>query len=130
MFSACLTCKQARKPKECGAGYAYCLLTRAYVQVMALCPEFEHIAFLASALVESAPPLGGSGFPVAGVSAQDQTKLNGRLNLVVQPEIHVSQCEMFEGFPSCSASTTATNSHKREFSDEKPAFAPKQCGAF
>jgi hypothetical protein len=74
--------------------------------------------------------LGGSGFPVAGVSAQDQTKLNGRLNLVVQPEIHVSQCEMFEGFPSCSASTTATNSHKREFSDEKPAFAPKQCGAF
>jgi hypothetical protein len=122
MLSACLTCKSAQKPKECGAGFVYCVSNSTYVQTMGLCPEFEHVAFRSSALVESAPLLGGSGFPVAGDSAQDQTKLNGRLNLVEQPEIHVSQCETSEGFSSCSASTTATNSSTRTISTQKPVF--------
>jgi hypothetical protein len=112
MFSACLTCKSARKPKECGAGYAYCITTRVYVEVMALCPQFEHMASYTSALVESAPLVGGSVNPVAEVP---NPLLNGRLTL---------------GFPSCSASTTATNSGRPEYSDEKSAFAPKQCRAF
>lgn len=35
-----------------------------------------------------------------------------------------------DGSQVAVSSTTATNSHRREFSDEKPAFAPKQCRGF
>jgi hypothetical protein len=111
MFSACLTCKQARKPKECGAGYAYCLLTRKYVEVMALCPDFSHIAQKTPAVVGSAPVLSGSGNSQLGVLlGQQQDKLNRRLTLVsdVPPpynnrgtslnlrlnELNFSQCEI------------------------------------
>ena len=88
MFSACLTCKQARKPKECGAGYAYCLLTRKYVEVMALCPDFSHIAQKTPAVVGSAPVLSGSGNSQAGVlPVVEQQNINGRLNL--------ANCEQF-----------------------------------
>ena len=88
MFSACLTCIHARKPKECGAGHAYCVNTHVYVEVMSLCPEFIHIAQKTSPAVGSAPLLSGSGNSQAEVlPVVDQQNINGRLIL--------SNCEQF-----------------------------------
>lgn len=82
MLSACLTCKNARKPRSCGMGQVVCLLSDHPHEVMHLCLDFEH-------------------FDTASA-------------------FHDVKCA--EGFPSCSASTTATNSPRREFSTEKPCF--------
>lgn len=93
MLSACLTCKSAGKPKECGAGQVFCQFSHAYMPVMGLCPEFQHIAFRTLAQVGSVPLLDGLVKPCVGVSTS-QPNLNGRLTLVEEnPKKYPSETE-------------------------------------
>jgi len=82
MLPACLTCKNARKPRPCGMGQVVCLLSDHPHEVMYVCTDFEHFN--------------------------------------TSPAFH--NAERAEGFPSCSASTTATSSLRRDFLTEKPGF--------